>query len=97
MTLEEGAKEGDVPVADGVADLLHGAMIAFQQALGSRDPELLQVDQRAVSGSLLEAADEITQAHAHPPGRGVERENAMKIVVQPLLRTGDGIIRMLGF
>jgi hypothetical protein len=52
VSLEERAEEGDVPITDGVTDLLHGAMVALQQALGGGDSELLQVGQRAVSSSL---------------------------------------------
>src|SRR4029079_10642960 len=93
---EEHAEIGNVMITDSVTDLLHSAMVALQQALGGGDPQLLQVDQRTVSGGLLEAADEISQAHAHPPGRGLERERLMKILVQPLLRAGDAVIGMLG-
>ena len=59
VALEDGAEEGNVLVADGVADFLHGAMVAFEQPLRGGNAEFLQVDQRAVSGGLLETCDEI--------------------------------------
>src|SRR6266852_3663138 len=97
VSLEEAAEIGGILIADRVTDLLHGAMVALQQALGGGDAQLLQIDQGAVSGGLLEAANEIAQAHAHAPGRGVEREGLMKMLVQPLLRAGDAVIGMFGF
>ena len=97
MPLEEVAEEGDILITDGVTDLLHGAMVALQQALGGGDAQLLQIDQGAVSGGLLKAADEIAQAHAHAPGRSLEREGLVKILVQPFLCAGDTLIGMLGF
>src|SRR6185312_17243474 len=83
VALEEAAEIGRILIADGVADFLHGAMVALQQALGGRHSQLLQVDQRAVSRGVLEAPDEIAQAHAHPPGRRLQREGLVKILVQP--------------
>lgn len=70
MSLEEVAEKSDVLITDGVADLLHGSMVAFEQTPGRRDPKLLQIDQRAVSHCLVEAANEIAQAHAHATGCG---------------------------
>ena len=97
MPLKELPEVGDILIADGVTDLLHGAVVALQQALGGSNSQLLQVDQRAVSGSMLEAADEIAQAHAHAPGWSLQREGLVKILVQPFLRAGNGVIGMLGF
>jgi hypothetical protein len=97
VALEKGAEKGDILIADCVTHLLHGAMVALQQAFGGGEPQFLQVDQRAVSGSFFKTADEIAQAHAHAPGRSVERERPVKILVQPLLRAGDRVIGMLGF
>jgi hypothetical protein len=34
VALEALAEIGDVLIADGVTDLLHGAMVALEQALG---------------------------------------------------------------
>src|SRR5579859_73655 len=44
------------------------SMVAFQHSLGSGDPEFLQVSQGAVAGSLLEAPNEV--ADAHPASQG---------------------------
>src|ERR1700722_4290588 len=96
MALEELPEIGDILIANRAADLLHGAMVALQQALGGGDPQLLQVDQRAVSGGLLEAANEVALAHADAPGRSFEGKGLVKILVQPLLRAGDALIRVLG-
>src|SRR5262249_11472867 len=71
-------------------------MVALQEALGSGDPQLLQVHQRAVSGGLLKAPDEIAEAHAHAPGSSFERKTSTKILVQPLLCAGDVVILVLG-
>lgn len=57
VSLEEVAEKSDLLITDGVADLLHGSMVAFEQTPGRRDPKLLQIDQRAVSRCLLEAAN----------------------------------------
>ncbi len=38
VSLEEIAEKGDILITDGVTDLLHGAMVALQQALGGGDP-----------------------------------------------------------
>src|SRR6266480_2172224 len=95
MSLEERAEKGDILITDGVANLLHGAMVAFEQTLAGRDAELLQIDQRTVSRGLLKAANEIAQAHAHAPGWGFERKAVVKVLVQPLLRAGDAVVAML--
>src|SRR5215475_8872510 len=71
-------------------------MVALQEALGSGDPQLLQVHQRAVSGGLFKAPDEIAEAHAHAPGRSLEWKTSLKILVQPLLCAGDAVIAVLG-
>lgn len=71
-------------------------MIIFQQALRGGNTQLLQIGQWAVSGRLLEAADEIAQAHTQAPGRSVEQKGPMKILVQPILCGRNGIIVMLG-
>ena len=70
MSLEERPEKGDILITDGVTDLLYGSMVTLQQALGGGDSELLQIDQRAVSGGLLKTANEIAQAHAYAPCRG---------------------------
>ena len=97
MALEKVAEEGDVLVADGVADFLHRAMVAFQQTFGGGDSQLLQVHERAISGGLLEAADEIAQAHAHAARRSIEGEVLVKVVVQPFLRAGDAVVGVIRF
>src|SRR5207248_10929043 len=86
VPLEERAEKSDILITYGVTDLLHAAMVALQQALGGGYAQLLQIDQRTVSRCLLKAADEIAQAHAYAPGRGLERERLVKILVHPLLR-----------
>jgi hypothetical protein len=43
VSLEEVAEERDILIPNGITDLLHAAMVALQQALCSRDPQLLQV------------------------------------------------------
>src|SRR5262249_29460206 len=96
VALEKPAEERDILVAHSVADLLHGAMVAFQQALGGGDAQLLYICERAVAGGVLEAANEVAQAHAHAPGCRLERKVFMKILVQPLLRAGDAVIAMAG-
>ena len=97
MAMEELAEVGDILISDGVTDLLHGAMVALQQALGGGHAQLLQVNQRAVPGGLLEAANEVAQAHAYPPGRRFEWERLLKILMHPFLRAGDAVIGVLGF
>src|SRR5882724_11820457 len=96
VPLKELAKERGILIADCATDLLHGAMVALEKALGGGDSQLLQVDQRTVSGSLLEAANEIARAHADATGGSLERERAVKILMQPLLRAGYGVVRVLG-
>jgi hypothetical protein len=41
VSLEEVAKKRDILIPDGTTDLLYVAMVALQQALGCRDPQLL--------------------------------------------------------
>lgn len=96
MSLEQIAEERDILITDSVADLLHGAMVALQKALGSGDAQLLQIHQRAVSGGLFKAPNEIAEAHAHPTGSSFERKTSLEILVQPLLRAGDAVIAVLG-
>src|SRR5215471_19124824 len=74
VPLEKAAEESDVLVADGVADFLHAAVVAFQQPLGRGDAQFLDVAQRAVAGSVLEAAYEVAQTHADASGGELERE-----------------------
>ena len=81
VPLEQVAEEDDVLIADRITDLLHAAMVAFKQALGGRDAELLQVSQRTIARGLLKAADEIPQAHADPASSGVQGEVSMKVLV----------------
>src|SRR5262249_6391076 len=68
MALEQAAEEGDIAVAHGVTDLLHGAMVALQQAFGGGDAQLLHVLKRLVARGILEATNKVAQAHAHAPG-----------------------------
>ena len=96
MPLEQRAEERDVLVANCITDLLHTPVVAFQEALRSGDTELLQVDQRAVSGSLLEAPDEIAQAHSRTLRRCLERKWPVKVLVQPILRGRDRVVIVLG-
>jgi len=96
VALEELAEEGSVLVADGVSDLPHGATVAFEEALGCGYAQFLQIVQRGVSGSLFKAANEIAKAHADVAGRGLQREGFAKILVEPFLRGGNGVIGMLG-
>ena len=94
MPLENFAEKCHVLIADGIADLLHGAVVALEQTLGGGDTQFLEIDQRAVSSGMLEAANEIAQAHADRLRRCFEGEGLMKVLVQPLLRFGDGLIGM---
>src|SRR5579862_4343268 len=96
MALEDFPEKCDVLIADSVADLLHGAMVALQQALGGGDAEFLQIDERAVSSGLLEAADEVPKTHTTAARQGIERKGPVKVLVQPLLRLGDDIVGMIG-
>src|SRR5258705_8096305 len=97
VALKELTEKRCVLVADGVANFPHGTMIAFQQSLGRGYAKFLYVDQRAVSGGLLKAANEIAQAHADVACQSFQRKILMKILVQPLLRVGDGGVGMLRF
>ena len=94
---EEVAEKCDILIPSGATDLLHAPMVALQQALCSRDPQLLQVQQWAVSGSVLKAANEVAKAHARVPGEGLERKAFVKVLVQPVLRAGDAVVIVLGF
>jgi len=49
VSLKQLAEEHDILIADGVADLLHAAMVAFKETLGGGNAELLQISQRTVS------------------------------------------------
>ena len=97
MSLEEIAEKGDILIADRITDLLHGAMIGLEEAFGGGDPELLQVQQWAVSSSVLKSANEVAQAHARVRGEGLEQKAFMKVLVQPLLRAKDAVVTMLRF
>src|SRR5215467_5361508 len=55
VPLKQSAEEDDILVAHRLADLLHSTVIALQHALGSSDPQLLQVNQGAVSSRVLKA------------------------------------------
>jgi hypothetical protein len=57
VALEEFAEKGVVLKTDRVTDLLHGEMVTLEQALGGRDPKLLQADRPAISSGLLKAAN----------------------------------------
>src|SRR5215472_5406148 len=89
VSLEKAAEESHVLVADGVADLLHRAMVAFEHALGGGDAKLLQIKQRAVAGSFLEAAHEVAQAHTNAARGSFERKTFVKVLMQPLLGRRD--------
>src|SRR6185312_776920 len=65
VALKEGTEKDLVLITDGLTDLLHRAMIAFQHPLGGCNPQFLQVGQRTVAGRFLEAAHEVSWAHAH--------------------------------
>ena len=94
MPLENLAEKCHVLIANSVADFLHSPMVALKQTFGSGYAQLLQIDQWAVAGGLLEAANEIAQAHADGFGWCFEGEGLMKVLMQPLLRFGDGLVRM---
>src|SRR5262249_44311067 len=97
MPLKERTEEGDIPIAHRVTDLLNRAMIAFQQPLGGGYTQLLEIDQGTVSGGVLETADKVSQAHAHTAGGSVQRKRPMKILMEPILGGGNGIVAVLGF
>ena len=97
VPLKELAEERDILITDSVADLLHSAMIAFQEALGSSDAQFLYVEQRRVSSGLLEAANKIALAHARAAGGHFKRKGAMKVFVEPLLCAGDRDITVFRF
>src|SRR5207344_2014236 len=63
VSLEQLTEECRILITDSVTDLLHGTMIAFEQALSGSNPQLLQVHQWAVSGRLLKAANEVAKTH----------------------------------
>ena len=81
MSLKYLAKEHNILITDSVTDLLHSAMVAFEQAFSCGDTQFLQVDQRAVSSGLFKTANEITQAHADVLSWSFKRECLMKILV----------------
>jgi hypothetical protein len=97
MALENFPEECHVLIADRVADLLHRAVVALEQTLGGGDTEFLQIDERAVSSGLLEAADEVPKAHPTAPRQGVKQEGPVKVLVEPFLRLGDGVVGVIGF
>src|SRR5580692_7445654 len=96
VALKQRTEERDVLIADRVADFLHRAMVALQHPLGGGNPQFLQIGQRAVTRRLLEAANEIANAHAHPARRIFQRKCRRKMLVHPFLRARDGIVRMIG-
>jgi len=96
VPLKKLSEEGYILVANGVADLLHIAMVALQEALCCGNSQLLQVGERTVAGGLLEAANEIPEAHANSPGGSTQGKVLLKILVEPLLSAGNGFIGMLG-
>jgi len=97
VALKELPEKGGVLITDGIADFLHGAMIAFEQAFGGGDAKFLEVGQGAVTGGLFETANEIAQAHADVASERIERKVSMEVLVHPLLRVADGVIGVLGF
>jgi hypothetical protein len=68
VSLEQVAEKRCILISHGVTDFLHSAVVALEQALSRCDSQFLRVEQRAVSGCLLEPSNKITYAHAHPPG-----------------------------
>ena len=86
MPLKKLAKERRILITDSLANLLDGAMVAFQQALGGGNAQFLQVHQWAVSRRLLESADKIPQAHSYMTRRSIKRKRPVKVFVQPILR-----------
>src|SRR5215471_10172615 len=97
MPLEQRAEERDILITDSVTDLLHAPVVAFQQAFRRGDTQLLEIGQWAISGSLLKAPDEIAQAHSRALRRCLERKWPVKVLVQPILRSGDRIVIVFGF
>ena len=95
MALKNLAEKDCVLITDGLTDLLYGAVVALQQVLGSGNAQFLQVNKRAVPGSLLKTANECAGS-CPPSGRGLGREGPFKIRVHPLLRGRDSFIGMLG-
>ena len=59
VSLEELPEVCDILISDRVTDLLHRAMVTFEQAFGGGDSQFLQVDQGAVSRSLFEAPNKV--------------------------------------
>jgi len=43
VALEELTEEGGVLVADSISDFVHGAMVAFEEALGGGNAQFLQI------------------------------------------------------
>jgi hypothetical protein len=52
VPLEDAAEKSDVLIAHRFTDLLHVAMVAFEQTFGGGNAQLLQVAQRTVSRSF---------------------------------------------
>jgi len=97
VTLKEGAEKDGILITDRLADLLHRAMVTLQHSLSCRNPQFLQVGQRAVASGVLEASHEISRAHANSMRRLLEREGLGKVLVHPLLSARNIVIRMIGF
>src|SRR5579883_2541137 len=97
MPLKKRAEKRCILIANGIANFLHAAMIAFQEALRGGNAEFLQISQRTVAGRLFEAPHKIAQAHSGAPCVSFERKIAVKIFVQPFLSRGDAGVGMFGF
>src|SRR5215469_2352491 len=95
MPLKHLAKKSHILIAHSIADLLHGAVLAFEHSFSGGNAQLLQVVQRTVSRGLLEAADEVAQAHAYATSRSFERKVCLEMFVEPGLRAGDGVVGVL--
>lgn len=61
----------------------------LEHALGGLDPQSLQIVQRLVAGSGLEAPHEVADAHAVVAGDVLETELVGEVVFQPLLDLQD--------
>src|SRR3954471_5184514 len=89
MPLKQRTEKRNVLIAHCETDLLQRSMVALQHPLRRGDPQLLQVDQRAVTRSLLETPHKVPHAHAHALRRIFERKCLREILVNPVLRFRD--------
>src|SRR5262249_27857008 len=89
MAFEQIAEKPDVFVPDFGADSLDRRSAGFEQFLGCRNPECLDVGARHTPGRGLEAANEIARTHSGSLGEVANRDIAVKMLLQIFFRLAD--------